>query len=191
MMNFIASQFKTDLPQGQKVKARIDNLLIGDIEVGSHKDLLIPILRYGSGMSRGAYFKENKQKFLGTFYYFDIDSEFFLKANKVLVAKSKYHAHFLLTGIVSDLSSYAPEDYSKGVYTNLCFDENGLTENGEYYHRMYAVEDNIDQDLCLEAKKQNYDCIILLRMFGQNRIVSEVLDVRDRSESFASIYRQE
>ena len=54
---------------------------------------------------------------------------------------------------------------------------------------MYSLEDVYDQGICQLAKEKNYDTVILLRMFGKNRIVSEVLDVRDRKDSFKNIVR--
>lgn len=52
---------------------------------------------------------------------------------------------------------------------------------------LYAAEDNFDQPLCLAATKAGYDLLIFTRMVGQYQIVTEVLDVRKRSESWDSL----
>lgn len=53
---------------------------------------------------------------------------------------------------------------------------------------VYAMEDVLDQPVCEEARKQGYDIVILERMVGSRQIVTEVLDVRPREESFKNLY---
>jgi hypothetical protein len=53
---------------------------------------------------------------------------------------------------------------------------------------VYAAEDDLDQAICRNARAQGYDIIILERMVGSRQLVTEVLDVRSREESFKNLY---
>lgn len=52
---------------------------------------------------------------------------------------------------------------------------------------LYASEDDLDQDICKLASQAGYDVIILTHMVGSHKVVSEVLDVRDRAVSFDNL----
>jgi hypothetical protein len=52
---------------------------------------------------------------------------------------------------------------------------------------LYALEDDLDQPLCNLASEKGIDIIILTHMVGSHQVVSEVLDTRDRSDSFSSL----
>ena len=52
---------------------------------------------------------------------------------------------------------------------------------------LYAAEDPFDQILCLLAKAAEIDLVVLTRMVGSKQIVIEVLDARDREDSFKSL----
>ncbi|CAK7994996.1 Hypothetical protein POVR1_LOCUS514 [uncultured virus] len=49
---------------------------------------------------------------------------------------------------------------------------------------LYALEDSLDQFIAKEGMKHGLDIIILESMPGSHQIVTEILDVRSRSESF-------
>lgn len=56
---------------------------------------------------------------------------------------------------------------------------------------MYACEDILDQTLAKIARRNGIQVIVLTDMIGSYQVVSEVLDTRDREESFRSlIYSQ-
>ena len=55
------------------------------------------------------------------------------------------------------------------------------------YLQLYAAEDYLDQPLCLAAKENDIDIIILENMIGSFQIVTEILDTRSREESFRSL----
>lgn len=52
---------------------------------------------------------------------------------------------------------------------------------------MYAAEDAFDQDICKAAREQGIDVIHLTNMIGSHQIVHEILDTRDRVNSFKSL----
>ena len=52
---------------------------------------------------------------------------------------------------------------------------------------LYADEDVMDQALCRLATKKGYDVVVLSHMVGSRQVVQEILDVRDRIESFKSL----
>jgi hypothetical protein len=51
----------------------------------------------------------------------------------------------------------------------------------------YASEDSFDRDLCLLGKELGYDIIVFTHMPGSHQIVTELVDVRDRTTSFDSL----
>jgi hypothetical protein len=56
-----------------------------------------------------------------------------------------------------------------------------------YYLNLYGAEDFLDQLLCIAANKQGYDVVILENMIGSHQVITEVLDTRERRESFKSL----
>jgi hypothetical protein len=52
---------------------------------------------------------------------------------------------------------------------------------------LYAQEDDLDQPICIFAKKRNIDILILTHMVGSSQVVTEILDTRDRTDSFKSL----
>jgi hypothetical protein len=61
------------------------------------------------------------------------------------------------------------------------------SENKQYNSKYYAIEDKLDQPLCLTARVLKINVIILKYMAGKNRVVTEVLDTRTRVESYDNI----
>lgn len=51
----------------------------------------------------------------------------------------------------------------------------------------YAIEDIYDQAICILGARAGYDVIILERMVGSYQVVTEILDTRDRSQSFDNL----
>lgn len=52
---------------------------------------------------------------------------------------------------------------------------------------LYALEDDLDQGLCMMGKEQGIDLLIFTHMIGGFQVVQEVLDTRDRQYSFESL----
>lgn len=50
--------------------------------------------------------------------------------------------------------------------------------------KLRADEDDFDQPICLAGKKKDIDIIILTHIVGSRQVVTEVLDTKDRSDSF-------
>jgi hypothetical protein len=76
------------------------------------------------------------------------------------------------------------EDYLEIILNNLIEKNNHLHFDPQYY----AFEDILDQGICINAKDNGYDIIVLKFMTGQNRIVSEIYDTRYRQISYSNIY---
>lgn len=53
--------------------------------------------------------------------------------------------------------------------------------------KVYGAEDRFDQDLCHLAIKRGLDALIFTHMIGSHHVVTEVLDTRDRINSFKSL----
>jgi hypothetical protein len=54
--------------------------------------------------------------------------------------------------------------------------------------RFYALQDFLDQPICTAAFEQGYDIVVFTHMVGSRQIVTEVLDVRSREDSFANLH---
>lgn len=150
----------------------------------------IPIVRYAKNTEQGTYYDLNrKEKYCGTFYYYEPGSSFYLNSEKTLVAPNKLMALFRLTNRKTIIEIIEKSKISPDNSDEL----KSMLEDGynfeEYDRNLYAVEDIFDQKLCEEVDRQGYDVVLLTLMTGKNRLVSEVLDVRMRSESFKSIVR--
>lgn len=52
---------------------------------------------------------------------------------------------------------------------------------------LYALEDGFDQPLCILGKSDNLNIIVLESMVGSHQVVTEILDTRDREDSFKSL----
>ena len=52
----------------------------------------------------------------------------------------------------------------------------------------YAAEDELDQVIAKGLEYWGYQVVILGRMAGRYRVVSEVLDVRTREQSLSNLY---
>jgi hypothetical protein len=52
---------------------------------------------------------------------------------------------------------------------------------------LYALEDDLDQPLCIAARMKGIDIVVLTNMVGSHQIVVEVMDSRSRKESFDSL----
>jgi hypothetical protein len=81
-------------------------------------------------------------------------------------------------------SSVKAEDYLELILNKLIEKDNHLHFDPQYY----AFEDILDQGICINAKDDGYDIIVLRFMTGQNRIVSEIYDTRYRQISYSNIY---
>jgi hypothetical protein len=57
----------------------------------------------------------------------------------------------------------------------------------EDHSGLYASEDDLDIPMCLEARRQGYDTVLLTHMIGAFKVVSELVDVRSRVESLRNL----
>ncbi|CAK7994661.1 Hypothetical protein POVR1_LOCUS185 [uncultured virus] len=178
----------------------------------------LPVTRYATGMHRGLFFGDTPANCLGTFYYHQSESNTFLSYDRILEADNKYHAAVLLQDDSQELKMLVDVFSKSGwlyqwVIGNLrknlmyspiqAYEELNIRGHSDPYkatqHPIYAGgvesglgiygrEDCFDQPLCRAARRQGYDCILFKSMAGSQQIVGEVLDVRDRSISFASLF---
>lgn len=83
-------------------------------------------------------------------------------------------------------------DFSKYPNSNTNEKIDSLYEkNGSYWASdLVGIFDPLDQLLCNAARKAGYDTVILQREPGETRAVTEILDVRDRSVSYANICKE-
>lgn len=209
------------------------------------EDFFIPVVRYSYGMKNGCYFdKDEKHKFLGTFYYWEPDSGCYLKmgkkfgyfdskfdcAKQMMYKLEQEHNRedklfmklekiiYKIMDEISELFRNKSEEYV--VFENnvkKSNDERSLdillqedftfiyqgknpkylpinlqyksTLSGRFMENLfYAAEDELDQILSKTLIYFGYDVVILGRMAGMYRVVTEVLDVRARDESLNCLY---
>lgn len=173
-----------------------DGILVKDMylyseEKGEH---LIPVIRYeaesGSGIYTGGY---DKSKIRGTYYYFEPESNFYLKSTNTLFIPNKFLAYLYLKGEMDryitrflNMISRNNNDMIKDMIKDMEY-KNHLFDFKKSREGMYGMEDIFDDPLYFEGKKKGYDVICLIYMQGKNRIVSEIVDLRDRDVSYNSI----
>jgi hypothetical protein len=64
-------------------------------------------------------------------------------------------------------------------------------ETGQYLgENVLGSYDALDEIICEMAKEQEYDTILLQREPGEKRVVTEILDVRNRKESYGAICKE-
>jgi hypothetical protein len=171
----------------------------------------IPITRYSEGTGQGAYYKEGEEEkeYCGTFYYWEPDSHIYLLMGKSLYFPNKIAAllHFdpnnvelaividnfvnsrKFSGIIPDRAEIIRLLTTEERVTSKLYPfDNFFQMSDEYIGNLfYALEDPLDQPLCLAARKAGYDTIILSRMPAQRRIVTELLDTRNRDDSLHNL----
>lgn len=155
--------------------------------------------------------------FCGTFYYHEPESTTFLayKTSRTFFNKTDalirlgdelddefINPEFTMKELRMHMDGTLPADLmmTPMEYINLTTDPmNKLTRINEamdvpnipYYVglqlNLYAAEDEHDQELCEAGKDANIDIIILTHMVGSHQVVTEILDTRDRLESFRSL----
>jgi len=232
---------------------------LSEVYVDDTHHIYIPVLRYQYG-DKGGYYAgtvtEEDKKWCGSFYYFEKDSPYLLRATTYIVYRNKYDAYYNLkklvpvhtiTSALQDLGEdvealkafahYHPlytKDFTsdlinffidviagtryktidtyyqaKELYKlyalggkkvnltpNIYADPeigsliDATSHSTRYITEAYADEDRFDQAICLLAKEVGIECIVLTHMAGKTRIVSEVLDTRNRDLSFSNVYKR-
>lgn len=168
----------------------------------------IPVARYGSAIS-GLYRKEvlTSKSFCGKFYYYEPDSQIYLRSYRTLITPNKLTAMVHLFGIdttvryiaasitVDGLVSLKSNQLSSNqLYRPLalpseyfgCYISNNWKEvlemmtNGTFDFLKFYPGFYAKEDKFdqIICKKSEYDTIVFTSMTGKTRIVSEVLDIR-------------
>ena len=164
----------------------------------------LPVVRYQLGMSRGGFCEEQDchTEYCGVFYYYEPYSPYWLRSNSVLVVPNKIVAYHYLSQdpaktlgiLLFNGDEIQGENFLKDPSNTrrviLAMLRNEHFDWNKHRPTFYATEDVFDQPLCLLAKKKKIDVILLTRMTGASRQVSEILDVRTKQESFGSIVQE-
>jgi len=191
-----------------------------DAPEGLHQRVLVPVVRYQTGMHGYLTVPSEEEKtWCGTFYYFEPDSPFLLFAPRILITWNKISACLdlglsfeeVLEPLYQEMTARKDldeDDQPIDIYpNNIGYSVPGKTRREQWievvkgYQNqnsslidplkhipfLYAAEDIYDQILCQAAIKQGIDVIILKYMTGETRVVSEVLDSRDRKTSFEDV----
>jgi hypothetical protein len=186
-----------------------DTCLCLDMPIGEHDDVYIPVTRYGQSPGTGFYGTSEYQDPSFTWYYVEPDSHYVLYAPRVFVARNKFQAFLLLNTTRSDTESFVHsriveymnqnDIYGESIDVFLEGDEVYIDEittffrnptTGEIFFEQGAM-DFLDDVLSEMIRQNGYDVLILTHQPGNyGRLVSECLDARARSTSFANIYKK-
>jgi len=175
-----------------------------------------PVTRYAAGMSAGIYHTEDNTGFCGTFYYHEPESRTYLASSRqvpVYFNKTTAYLDFAQrvspelrsmtddvdpefvrerldeTRIIQDNPTLwlTPRELQDKYEVNLEeINPDTLVYAGRFLN-LYAAEDDFDQILCDWGRSLGYDLVIFDHMVGSHQIVSEILDTRDRADSFAAL----
>jgi len=156
-------------------------------------------------------------EYIGTFYYYEKESTTFLSYNTSMTFRNKYHCLITLdinnkykylrdfmeedkffmswhNGVLSNdllmtpLQACELRRWTGGIYTEefaLALPQ--VPHYAGHYLTLYAKEDILDQAICQLGRDNGIDIIILTDMVGSFKVVTEVLDTRDRLVSFSSL----
>jgi hypothetical protein len=189
-----------------------------DLDIGEKKDLLIPVTRYGESAGVGYYgsTKYNDPSF--TWYYVEPDSDFVLKSRDAFVARNKIQAflHFYKQKGMKEMFDMAYQSTEDELAYE--FRKMGIKYDDTYISKIMSPTevpldpthsvtsffrdwdtnkvyfegggmDLVDETLAQMMDQLGYDVLVLTHQPGNyGRLVSECLDVRRRSVSFANIY---
>jgi len=89
---------------------------------------------------------------------------------------------------MTPLQAYKIRTLTGGMYTQEFVES--LPQVNHYaghYLSLYAKEDDLDQAICQLGRDHGIDIIILTHMIDSFKIVTEVLDTKDRLISFGSL----
>lgn len=173
-----------------------------NLEEGMYDSFKIRVNRYQYGNS-GKYFQADHGKnYCGFYYYYEPNSVYYLKTGRTIVQYNKSSLALALgmtESSVRDIllgnednidehpeSSESPEGSNKDIIESFIYN---IIEYHEvsYDYKNYALEDNLDQYICLLAQRHKLDTVILTHMTGKTGYVTEVLDLRGRRESIKNL----
>ena len=151
----------------------------------------------------------------GTFYFYEPAGDWFLSFDRIFICGNKVHASYTLetaAGVPPDQTAafrilksmdlinfycrilQGPQDPAATVLTQAVSETIVVQMNpyyeaeGKYIGNAYLGNfDDLDQPICQLARKAGYDVVLLQREPGETRVVTEILDVRDRQVSSQSI----
>lgn len=160
--------------------------------------------------------KKSTKKICGTFFYYEPESIVFLQGKSVLVSETKCSASQYLLTLKDNEELYelvqlqfdSPRDrkWQNGTYRKdlmyTCeeaksavsvFSDTMFAPTSQHRMylgdkvRLYASEDDFDQPLCKHAATLGFDLVVLTRMVGQEQVLTEVLDTRERDVCLSNL----
>lgn len=98
----------------------------------------------------------------------------------------------LLGVSMKDLQRYSKERTQDVFFHRVIEVLYATTEtNAKYLWELDSFEDTLDQQLCMRANAQGINAVILARMVGGSRLVSEVLHTGNNKEAFSNFWIRE
>lgn len=170
-----------------------NNILVPDGYIGvietSREDIYIPVIRYEV---LGGFYYSGGEEYCGTFYYYEPESSYFLKSTKTLISPNKFLAYLHLIGgfqdiIIEQFFDLFPSSWKENPYEQMLLNDNFDFKISR--PEIYGYEDIFDQEICKLAFEKNYDTVLFSTMQGSQRIISEILDVRERPISELNIFK--
>lgn len=137
-------------------------------------DFYVPVVRYSNGMRNGCYFDlDEKNQYLGTFYYWEPESECYLRMGKKFdYFENKFHC---ATTLIYKLEEY--DEITGGEFENV----SKLIINLDKYL------DKILRDVTKQFKKEYEEYLAFERVMKRNSIDGDEYDAIIKDE-FGSIY---
>ena len=181
-----------------------NELSTGQINIDGEIWNVVPVTRYAAGMSSGLYYGDRPTTACGIFYYLEPESTTYLAHKTEMRAFNKTAATSALGHAATNENEHITRHMNGTYPRNLMLTAaqvqkmepsssvsiENVSESTHYAGErlgMYAEEDSLDQDLCVLADRAGYDVVILESMVGRYQVVTEVLDTRNRSDSFSSL----
>lgn len=94
------------------------------------------------------------------------------------------------TQVVNTIAKLEYEDCIYSLNKIYSGEAKNIPQTVEYVGKifgLYALNDSLDQDLCIAARKRKIDILVFEEEVGSRQLVKEVLDTRERTKSFSSL----
>lgn len=167
-----------------------------------YQPLYIPVIRYttneGSSIGKTDIFIEDIH--CGNYYYYEPYSDVYLLSNRTMFVPGPDLAYlYLHGGDELALNRIINEKYPNGLDQFSTIKINNIQKsfntwlNGESAKLSNGL--GIQQELCFLAKSMGIDTIVIMYSLNINNINTyikddEIIDVRDRGESYESLFRE-
>ena len=164
---------------------------------GFRDTIYVPVIRY-ENRHNGVYYNDSVAYVISpvesTFYYLEEDSPWLLRFNSAIIGMNKIQL-CLYFGMSYDEILQVYKDKFKNRYTENESEirksiSQLLSQDYDAKPELYGFDATLDETLRIQILKAGYETAILTRMVYFKGFEVEIMDVRNRYDSFANISKK-